>query len=190
MPSLFSEIWVYLTDRYFSTDFFEYDYAHIRLGPSAARSVPAMIVALFLGIIVACAVTLHQRRTLGDLVRALDRERASTPETAKTLGELGLSKSAAIRSALRRGTTYGQSVLRVLGEEETPDKAFDFSTDRFYMPEEKAFSTLSRFDKKGSNPMIFAAVTLACVVLASVCCRFFPELLQFIDNFLGTFHGA
>ena len=190
MPSLFSEIRAYLVDRYFSADFFDYDYAHISMGANAARSLPALIVAVFLGVIAACAVTLVQRRTLGDLVRALDREGATAPETAKTLGELGLLKNTAITSALRRGTVYGRAVVRVREAEDTPDGPFDFSTDRFYIPEEKMFSTLSRFDKKGANPVIFVGVALACVVLASLCCRALPELLQFIDNFIGTLGGA
>lgn len=192
MLSVFSEMWTFLKDKYFSVDFVGYNYEHIRLGGNSFFSISAIIVALFLGVIVACAASLYQRRTLGDLVRALDREGAHAPETAKTLGELGLLKNTAIKGALRRGNVYGRMVVRVEPEEAEGKSAAapDFSTDRFYLPEDKAFGALTHFDKKGTNPLVFAGVVILCIVLMSVCCRAVPELLQFADNFIGSMKGV
>ncbi|MBR0443001.1 MAG: hypothetical protein IIX15_01540 [Clostridia bacterium] len=215
VPSVWQEMWQFLSDKYFSVNFEEYNYEHITLSSNKFFSAQSIIIALFLGVIIAAALSLFQKRTLGDLVRALDRENCTTPESAKTLAELGLLRNSAVRQDLRSGTSL-RRVVRCVGEEhyraeqeekrkifeaeqmakqnkrergkwkEIPYK-YDFSTDRFYIPERLIFGATTQFDKKGTNPLTFALTVIVCIVLMILCCRMLPEMLQLADNFISVF---
>jgi hypothetical protein len=203
---------------------------------------------------------MYQKRTLGDLVRALQREDCISPDKAMTLEQLGLLRNTAIKQDLRHGTSLKRFV-RCVGEEayhaslnaaeqgipapeepeteapvdpekkettepatakapatETPETVeealvaeaaalsqsisaieggkrrkagkraeyrYDFATDRFYIPESIIYSAEIHFDKKGTNPLIFAFVLVAAIIFAALVCFFLPELLKMIDNFIG-----
>ena len=211
-PSLFRELWDYFVDKYFTVRFEEYNYQHLNVSGGGLLSVRAVVVALFLGIIIASAVSMFQKRTLGDLVRALDREDANTPERAKTLEELGLRRASAIKQDLRRGTAL-RRVVRCVEEENyhasmaekkaafEADEAnqgkkwkdipykINFETDHFYVPEEKMFGAVTHFSKKGSNPLVFAFTVVACLIFMAVVCWLVPEMLMMADNFVGVFTG-
>jgi hypothetical protein len=64
---------------------------------------------------------------------------------------------------------------------------YDFSTDRFYIPEDKVFGALTLFDKKGTNPLNFIFVVIVCIALMILCCYLLPEMVQLADNFIGVF---
>ncbi len=209
-PSLFRELWDYFVDKYFTVRFEEYQYENIRVGKGGLISVRAVIVAVFLGIIIAAAVSMFQKRTLGDLVRALDRENANKPEEAKTLVELGLIRNPAIKQDLRSGTAL-KRVVRCVEEEqylasmaekkaafeanpankkkkwrEIPYK-YNFETDHFYIPEEKMFGAVTHFNQKGTNPMVFAFTIAGCLIFAALVCWLLPEMIKLADNFIGAF---
>lgn len=215
-PSLWSEIWTYLVDRYFSINFYEYQFYHLNLTQSDGIFLRNTIIAIMLGVVVASAGAMYQKRTLGDLVRALQRENCTSADKAMTLEQLGLLRNTAIKGDLRHGTSL-KRVVRCVGEEqhnaslkekravleseaakgEAPEaKAklkkwkdvpyrYDFATDRFYIPESLIYGAEVHFDKKGTNPLIFAAVLVVAVIVAALACFFLPELLKMIDNFIG-----
>ena len=211
-PTLLEEMWTFLQEKCFSVSFEEYQYDNITLTENTFFSMSYIILAIFVGIIIAAALSLFQKRTLGDLVRALDRNDCYTPESAKTLEELGFLKNSAVREALRRGTSL-RRVVRCAGEQEylaaqaekraqfeaehagKSDRKkwkdipyhHDFSTDRFYIPEELAFGAITHFDQKGTNPLVFVFTVIACVVIASLCCFLLPEMLKLADNFISVF---
>ncbi len=213
-PTLIKELWDYFYDKYLSIDFASHDYEHLTPSSSGIFSIPAIIAALLLGVMLAAAVSLYYKRTLGNLVRALDKNGCISPQTAKTLTELHFSKSGIIKYALRRGSAL-RRVVRCAGEQEhigaqqslrdqtqveqTSDKdrplkespyRYDFETDRFYIPQELMFGATTQFDKKGSNPLTFALVVIVCLLLLWACRLFLPELLQVVDNFIGILYGA
>ena len=214
-PTVFEEMWQFIKDKYFSVSFEEYQYDNITLTENSFFSMSYIILAIFGGIIIAAALSLFQKRTLGDLVRAIDRESCYTPESAKTLEELGFLKNTAVREALRRGTSL-RRVVRCVGEEnylaaqaekraafeaeqadskgKRPRKQwkdvpyrYDFSVDRFYIPEDKAFGAITHFDKKGTDPLVFAFTVIGCIIVASLCCFLLPEMLKLADNFVNVF---
>ena len=214
-PNIFEEMWLFIKDKYFSVNFEQYHYENITLTENSFFSMSYIILAIFAGIIIAAALSLFQKRTLGDLVRALDREDCYTPESAKTLEELGFLRNTAVREALRHGTSL-RRVVRCAGEQEyltaqaekraafeaeqeakekKSDRQrwkdvpyrYDFTVDRFYIPEELAFGAITHFDKKGTNPIVFVFTVIGCVVLASLCCFLLPEMLKLADNFVNVF---
>jgi hypothetical protein len=214
-PTFLEEVWQFIQDKYFSVSFEEYHYENITLTENTFFSLSYIILAIFAGIIIAAAISLFQKRTLGDLVRALDRESCYTPESAKTLEELGFLKNTAVRESLRRGTSL-RRVVRCVGEQkhladqaekraafeaeqEAKEKKsdrlpwkdipyrYDFTVERFYIPEELAFGAITHFDKKGTNPLVFVFTVIACLILASLCCFLLPEMVKLADNFVSVF---
>lgn len=217
-PSMLQEIWQFLSDKYFSVNFEDYNYENIQLTSNTFFSVQSIIIALFLGMIVAAVMSLFQKRTLGDLVRALDRESCYDAERAKTLEELGLLRSAVIKQALRSGTSL-RRVVRCVGEDEyiasqaekraafEQEQAaverksarkkwhdipyrYDFMSDRFYIPEDKAFGAITHFNKKGSDPLMLALTVVICIALMVLCCFLLPEMIKLADNFVGVFKNG
>ena len=155
---------------------------------------------------------MFQKRTLGDLVRALDRENANEPGRAMTLEQLGLIRNSAIKQDLRHGTALRrvvrcveeQEYLAVMAERKAAFEAnkenigrkwkeipfqYDFYNHHFYIPAELMFGADVHFNKKGSNPLVFAFTIVLFVVVASLVCYLLPEMLQLADNFIGVFKG-
>jgi hypothetical protein len=211
-PSLIRELWDYFINKYFTARFEDYNYQHISFKAEGFFSVQAIIIAMTLGLIAAAAVAMFQKRTLGDLVRALDREDANEPGRAMTLEQLGLIRNTAIKNDLRHGTAL-RRVVRCVEEEaylaaQAEKKAafeadeanqgkkwkdiaytYDFYSDHFYIPGELMFGAGVHFDQKGTNPLVFVFTAIACIVLASVVCYLLPEALQMADNFIGIIKG-
>ena len=211
-PTLLRELWDYFVEKFFTVRFEEYNYQNFSIKTGGLLSAQAVIVAFFLGLIIAAAIAMFQKRTLGDLVRALDRENAHEPARAMTLEQLGLIRNTAIKQDLRHGTAL-RRVVRCVEEEvylasmaekkatfeadeQNKDKKWkdvpfqsDFYNHHFYIPSELRFGADVHFDKKGSNPLVFVFTVIVCVVFASLVCYLLPEMLQLADNFIGVFKG-
>lgn len=214
-PSLWEEIWTYLIDKYFSMDWHTYNYSYISVSDAGLISIRTGVAALLLGVIIAAALSVFQKRTLGDLVRAIDREWCVTPETAKTLTELGMIRNTAIKNDLR----HGRALRRVVrcAEEEAYNAAreqqhkqliadaeagdpiaiatlkkwrdipyrLNFETDHFYIPENLIYGADNQFDKKGTTPLTLVTCIVVCVILLIAICFFLPEIIQMTDNMIG-----
>ena len=103
-PTLLRELWDYFIEKYFTVRFEQYNYQNISVRVNGLLSAQAIIIAFFIGLIIAAGLAMFQKRTLGDLVRALDRENANEPARAMTLEQLGLIRNTAIKQDLRHGT--------------------------------------------------------------------------------------
>jgi hypothetical protein len=215
-PSLIEEIWTYIVDKYFTIDWYSYSYSHIPVTDGGLISIRTGIAGILLGVIIAAALSIFQKRTLGDMVRAIDREWCVTPESAKTLTELGLIRNTAIKGDLRHGHSLRRVVRCV--EQEAHDAAqqskrdelvagaeagdadairalkkwkevpyrFNFETDHFYIPEKLIYGADVHFDKKGTTPLSLIWGTVLCVVALALICFFLPELLQLTDNLISS----
>ena len=211
-PTLLRELWDYFIEKYFTVRFEQYNYQNISVRANGLLSAQAIIIAFFIGLIIAAGLAMFQKRTLGDLVRALDRENANEPARAMTLEQLGLIRNTAIKQDLRHGTAL-RRVVRCVEEEEylasMADKKaafeaneqnkgkkwkdipfrYDFYNHHFYIPAELMFGADVHFDKKGSNPLVFAFTVVLFIVVASLVCYLLPEMLQLADNFIGMVKG-
>ena len=114
--SLFQELWEYFTEKYFSVKLEDYDYHYISPSGGTLFSLRGVVIAILLGVIVAAALSLFQKRTLGEMVRALSRNGCNAPDKAMTLAELGLLRAAAIKENLRRGSSL-RRVVRCVEQE-------------------------------------------------------------------------
>ena len=124
-------------------------------------------------------------------------------------------KNSAVRSAIRTGHTYrgilrcpesdeyfaareqarGEYEARVAASGErapafsAPEFKYDFSTARFYIPEDKHFTASERFEKKGTSVLSALTITVVSIVLFWAIIKFLPDILQLLDNFVGSINS-
>lgn len=183
--SAFRELITYLDDRYFSVDLGVYQ--HFSVSTQTGSVVRNLILGLALGLILAAGISCYLKTVHGGFVRRLLAEGCTTPETAKTLYELGYFHNISIRNQLRSGGTIGALVHRVEAVGEPASDAANLSAARFYIPEDLRYRAEFRYEKKGSGaPMMILTIVLT-VVAAALLCHFLPQLLGLADVILGIF---
>jgi hypothetical protein len=202
-----------ILDEIFSLDMGQYD--NLGFGDFAFANLRNIIFGLILGIIFASYLVIFNKRVYGEFVRSLIGENCSSPETAKTLAKLGYMKNSAVRSAIKTGHEYrgivrcpeaeeyyaareqarGEYEARVAASgERAPafsslEFKYDFTTARFYIPEDKHFTATERFEKKGTSVLSAIAITVISLVLFFLIIKFLPDIMQFLDNFVGIINS-
>lgn len=206
-PSLLEELWDYFINKYFTMNHGPYD--NINLS-NPLFSATTVIVCLFIGVIIASAIAIFNKRVLGDFVRSVIRNGATSPEKAMTLEALGYLKNSAVRSALKRRGALRSTVrcveddradlaagipIRMRMAELYPDvvpapesKAKPGRTDlnaaHFFIPEAEKYTAEVRYEKKGTNWLVFFITVIVCLFAISAIFFVLPELLQMLDNFI------
>lgn len=202
-----------ILDEIFSLDMGQYD--NLGFGDFAFANLRNIIFGLILGIIFASYLVIFNKRVYGEFVRSLIGENCSSPQTAKTLAELGYMKNSAVRSAIKTGHEYrgivrcpeaeeyyaareqarGEYEARVAASgERAPafsslEFKYDFTTARFYIPEDKHFTASERFEKKGTSVLSAIAITVISLVMFFLIIKFLPDIMQFLDNFVGIINS-
>lgn len=206
-PGLIEELWAYLTEKYFTLDLGQYENLGLDNVGGGMINLSWAIIALCLGIVLAAIMAVFEKRGLGEFVRKLLSEECYTPETAKTLAELGYRKNAAVRGALRSGSlskvvkcaqkeAYNAEIERKRQEYEQntpagspPFKAFpykiNYETDTFYIPKDDSYAADLRYDKRGSGIVSILISIAVAIALAVFIIFILPEVLQLLDNFVG-----
>lgn len=206
-PTLIEELWTYLSEKYLTIDISQYQNLGIRVGDDGLINLSWAIVAFCLGMVIAAILAVYEKKGLGEFVRKLIYEDCYTPESAKTLYELGFRKNAAVRGALRSGSlskivkcaqkvAYDEQIAQKKAEYEqnaTKDSpAFvsvpykiNYETDTFYIPKEDSYAADVRYDKKGSGWIAVLVVAVLSLVVAAFIIFILPEMLQMLDNFIG-----
>jgi hypothetical protein len=211
IPFLLTEedSWFKIINDVFSIEMGQYD--NLGFGDFAFSNLRGIILGMILGIIFASYLVIFNRRVHGDFVRSLINDDCSTPAKAKTLAELGYLKNSAVRSALRTGNTY-RGIVRCVEAEEyyasreqargeyearvaasgekappfsSPEYHHDFTVSHFYIPEDIHFTATRRFEKKGTSVFSALAITVISIILFWAVLKFLPDVLQYIDNFVG-----
>lgn len=206
--SLINELLTYFRDRYFTVEFGAYE--NFTVSPGSGETLRNIIVAVALGLIAAFLMTAYFRIGLGNFVRKLLKEECISPESAKSLMELGYFQSTVIRRELTRGGSLRMVVHQCeesapLEEispeaEETPSEEvpkekgregqkpkIDFLTARFYIPEDLRARAEIRFEKKGSGWGAIVIGIVLTVIGAGLLCWLLPDLVQFADNIISFF---
>ena len=205
--------WREILDEIFALEMGQYD--NLGFGDFAFANLRNIVFGLVLGIIFASYLVIYNKRVYGDFVRSLIGENCSSPATAKTLSELGYMKNSAVRSAIKSGHEYrgivrcpeaeeyfaareqarGEYEARVAASGEkapafsSPEYKYDFTTARFYIPEDKHFTATERFEKKGTSVLSATVITVISLVLFFVIIKFLPDIMQFLDNFVGVINS-
>lgn len=207
--SLLSELWEYFIDKYFSV---EVPYLeNFKLGSGSLVSLRWIIIGIVIGIVVASACSIYNKRYVGDFVRKVISEECFDASSAKTLYELGYLKHPAIRGMLKSGGTLSRWIRCVeeddfIAATEAARQAFeeehknhskppkfkepvferDCNTMHFYIPEDKKYAADVKFDAKGADWRSFVAVTIISVVLCMFICYILPDMIKLVDNFISV----
>ena len=175
------------------------------LTENALFSVPLIVIAVFLGVAIALFVTVFNKRVLGEMVRKLLSEEASSADSAKTLEELGLVNNFLLRHAVKgnvslRRVVYCREEEEFLRQQEEArenapsSKKFRAETFRidpnvhhFYIPEEQKDTAAAKFEKKGTSLVGLLIWLLLLFVLLIVILLALPKLMEWLDQLLGSF---
>lgn len=205
--------WLEILNDIFSLEMGQYE--NLGFGDFAFANLRNIIFGMVLGIIFASYLVIFNRRVYGDFVRSLIEQNCSSPSTAKTLTELGYMKNSAVRSAIKTGHTYrglvrcpesedyyatreqarGEYEARVAAagekapEFKAPEFKYDFTTARFYIPEDKHFTASERFEKKGTSVLSAVVITVVSLILFWAIIKFLPDIMQLLDNFVGSINS-
>lgn len=207
-PSLFKELWDYLTEKYFTLDITHFDNLDISLGSGGVINLSWAIIALCCGCVIAAVLGVYEKRGLGEFVRKLIYEDCYTPESAKTLYELGFHKNASVRSALRHGSLsklvictqkqeydalvaqkraeYEQNATENSPKFKSVPYKINFEKDTFYIPKDASYAADVRYDKKGSGIGAVLFAIAVALILALFIIFILPDMLKLLDNFIGV----
>ena len=206
-PTLIEELWEFLSEKYFTLDIAQYDNLNLSLGNGGVINLSWAIMAFCFGMVLAAIFSVYEKRGLGEFVRKLLFEECYTPESAKTLYQLGYRKNAAVRGALRRGSlskvvkcvqkqAYDEQIAQKKAEYEQyatkdspPFKSvpykINYETDTFYIPKDASYAAEMRYNKRGSGAGAVLISIVAALILALFIIFILPDVLQLLDNFVG-----
>ncbi len=185
------------------------NYEHFDFG-SPIISLSAVIVAIMIGVMASAVVSFVDRNILGKFVRAINRNGCNCAENAKTVSELGFAdfygkrrfRNRIICKSLERGLLqrivsstmkdeYIASLLKNNAEKgsdgmKKKDKIHyfksDITVDKYYIPEEKAASAASLFDKRGNGIVSLVICLVFCVAIGSLLISIVPWLIGLFDS--------
>lgn len=208
--SFINDILSYIIERYYSVELEAYEY--FSFGPGANQTIQTLILSLAIGFIIAAIVIAHTKKKFGGFVGKLLLSGCHSPETAKTLYELGYFRNATIRKELSRGVVLKKLVYKVESDTkksedltdadgqdsgETKNKLatklsflaqwnqnLDFTKLRFYIPEDLKYRAEIRFERKGSGWIPVLLTAIGSLIGASLICRFLPGFIGMLDNLI------
>lgn len=204
--TIWQDLWYYIYTNYISPE--EIYYENLKVSMVTLRNI---LFGLFLGLIIASVAMTFNKRVLGKFIRSVLSADATSPESAKTLEELGFSRNYIIRNGVRRGTNI-RCVVKCREEEEynaslevkrleyeelrkadpslPPFKTVEYSVnadkDHFYIPQEKKYSAEMRFEKKGSSWGALIITVIVSVALFAILLFAIPEILKLVDGLAGV----
>lgn len=110
---LIEQLYQYLNEYYFSSSLGSYNNFDIH----SVTALVVMVGGLCFGLFLASVIAVVQKRHVGKMARTLLSLEANSPESAKTLGELGLSRSVPVKMSLSHASPLRKLVSVVEGDE-------------------------------------------------------------------------
>ncbi len=170
-----------------------------------SSSFALIMWAMVLGIVLACLLALYEKRVIGGFVRKLLRAEAFSPESARTLAELGYAKNPFVRAALHgktalsalvympgedpqisgdseEGTLHAMPAIRSSRDVRAPDA-------RFYIPEPLRHRAQIRFEQHGTHWMAVVAAAVLFSALAAFLIWAMPRVANFLSSFFARMRG-
>ena len=132
-----------------------------------SSSMLVIVVGLAVGLLVGIVLSLICKSVAGKVVKSLGQHGAVDESSAKTVEELELGRVAFLKSVLKPGSALYKAVACT----DSGEKKIDYSTARFYLPEEKRI-------RNGILAVILVTAVAAFAIFA------IPELLTMLDNFV------
>ena len=190
-------------------------YTNFNFGSDNIINIHVIVFGIFIGVMIASVYSIYTKQILGKFVRKLLSEDITSPENAKTLGELGFDKNIAVIHGLK-GYTLGKAVNSVerdeyiestnkmrenyennrksadrLGKKLPPFREPKFEKKvtecRYYIAEKNKYTAEMRFNPNGSGYGTFFFVLLVSVMCIVIIYAILPHLLAFTDAAISDF---
>lgn len=190
------------------------EYENLGIGGSGSMiTIPMIVIAIAAAIIISSVAAIFNKTVFGNFVRCVIKNEALSPESAKTLEELGYDEKLIIRRGVRKGINL-RSVIRCVEEEQYNERArlareeydknpdphkpkfidvpysVDPDNDHFYIPEENKYKADMKFDKRGTSWGMFWIVVLLTVIFSVVLLACLPKILDIANEFFGAFGNS
>ncbi|MCR5264889.1 MAG: hypothetical protein K6D94_13510 [Clostridiales bacterium] len=152
-----------------------------------------VIWSLFIGVIIGVGMGIYQKGILGSFVRHLLEKRATSPDTALTMDESGLTKNVLVRAIIRRSirgeSSYGRIVspapVDLTAPADSGVKPPITADTRFYIPPEMNDRAVTSFANSG-NIIVWALLSVAAfLVVALLSFYIVPALTDMLKNIIG-----
>lgn len=149
-------------------------YEHFTLTAEGAATIRNAILAVCLGVMLACLFAYYQRAVPGGFARALLKNGALSPEAAKTPAELGFGKTPFLKRELKDGSFLRRLVRAAEGEGEP----------RYYIDEADRIAAEVRYDKRGFTLPALLFALLATAALGLLLIWLTPAVLSLADGLM------
>lgn len=205
--SLIAELFEYFSNKYFSIEMPRLN--NFTIEARTVSTIRLMIIGITIGLIIASASSVYNKRHLGSLIRTMIKNNCMSPENAMTLEDLGYSKKFGIKNAVKSGGTLwrwarcreeDEYIAEMIKKREEFEKLhendrkppkfkeLDFKRDvktmHFYLPEEKRYAAEIKFDKKGFRWSGVIIVAIVSLILCVFICYMLPDVIKYVDNFI------
>ncbi len=164
--------------------------------PEYTKSLPVIIICLFIGVVAAAAVSLYHKHVLGSFIRFLRTSGACDEATAIPLDKTKFKNNVFVKAAINNGRTYA-CVLRSVLPEGAPDtekmsrkekrqtKKLLLTQSGYYIPEELSFRADNIFSKSGTSVVSALVGIVLFMLVAVVSLIVVPDLVQLFKNWTG-----
>lgn len=159
--------------------------------PEFTQSVPIIVFSMFVGVVIAAAVSLYYKKVLGAFVSFLLKSGADSEQNAIRLDTTAFAKNVFVRGAIRRGYVY-KNVMRSVTPEDAPkgkrlkDQRLRTLVSSYYIPEELSFRAENLFLKKGTTVLSAILGVLLCLIVAALSLVIIPDLIQMLKNLVAS----
>lgn len=173
-------------------------------------TVIRVIIAMMIGVVLAALWSIYDKRYLGGFIRKLMSEGCVSPDSAKTLYELGYDDKLGVRFAIKGNYTFSRWIRCVEEDdheqmtqkareefelahkdEKKPPKfkevAFraDLDTAHYYIPEEIHAQAEAKFSAKGANGLGVCIVLIITAIILGAAVFALPRILGIIMSFVA-----
>ncbi len=165
-----------IDEKFFSFDVTKYE--NLNLSTNKMNSIPKIILALGLGIIIASIIAYYHKSILGSVIRALDKSGAVGSENATNLSSVGIKRTNFFEKKIKRDASLPKYVNFV--SESDDSRAY-------YLVPEKREEALSRYSDKGSDLRYLIMTVAITVVVVSLLLSFRSEVAAALNFLFGLF---
>ncbi|MEE0835794.1 MAG: hypothetical protein U0M08_05240 [Clostridia bacterium] len=170
----------------------------IRTMNSLTDSALGMFIAsLAFGVFLALLFTFFQKGVMGAFIRRLIGEKAFSPESAKTLDELGINKNVFILLALKRKgsllnslTGSREEAVCTAEEDDHTEKKKrrvkrDIRSLHFYIPDNRREKAEALFCDKNLNPLLAVLSFLLLLAAMLLLIKLIPNVINLVSVMIG-----
>lgn len=126
-----------------------------KLLTGGSTTVASVVWPIIIGVFIAILVSHLNKKTVGRLVKKLLDAKADSPESAKSLSELGFGSKSFLKYALRPSSTLSTIILK------------EDSSEKYYIPEDKAYRAETTYSPDGSKTLT-VVIALVLLIIAGV----------------------